>query len=196
MNRRDLIRRLAATAGGSLAANWLDAVVASADPQRTPFESRLGPDERAMIRDLAEMIIPRTGTPGAIEAGVPEFIDRIVSTWCTDLEREALRAGLAQLDESCREQSGSGFIDSDAATRIAALTAQERAATGYAPPQDASVLSAPEPGAPFFYRLKQLVVLGYYTSEVGATEELAYNPVPGRYDGDYDFAEIGRQWSF
>ena len=52
-----------------------------------------------------------------------------------------------------------------------------------------------EPG-PFFNRLRELVVYGYYTSEVGATEELAYRPVPGHYHGDFEFSEIGRQLAY
>jgi hypothetical protein len=48
---------------------------------------------------------------------------------------------------------------------------------------------------PFYVKLKELTVLGYYTSELAAQSELVYLPVPGRYDGDFLFAEIGRQWT-
>jgi hypothetical protein len=59
-----------------------------------------------------------------------------------------------------------------------------------------SIREAPDEQSPFFYKLKLLTVLGYYTSEVGATQELSYNPVPGRYEGDVDFDKVGRQWSY
>ena len=49
---------------------------------------------------------------------------------------------------------------------------------------------------PFFTKLKELTVLGYFTSEVGAKQALAYNPMPMRYDGDYDFDKVGREWSW
>ena len=48
---------------------------------------------------------------------------------------------------------------------------------------------------PFFAKLKELTVVGYFSSEVGATEFLEYNPMPMRYDGDFDFAEVGTHWS-
>ncbi len=50
---------------------------------------------------------------------------------------------------------------------------------------------------PFFAKIKELTVIGYYSSEVGAKQELAYNPMPMRYEGDYDYAKTGgRQWSY
>jgi hypothetical protein len=50
--------------------------------------------------------------------------------------------------------------------------------------------------SPFFTKIKELTVLGYYTSEVGAQQELSYNPMPMRYEGDYDFVKVGKQWSW
>jgi hypothetical protein len=57
------------------------------------------------------------------------------------------------------------------------------------------ILHVSDEKSPFFFKLKQLTVLGYYTSEVGGTKELSYNPVPGSYEGDYDFDKVGHQWS-
>ena len=65
----------------------------------------------------------------------------------------------------------------------------------YVPPPGTSVFGKPDERSPFFFKLKLLTVLGYYTSEIGATNELAFNPVPARYDGDVDFAKVGKQWT-
>jgi hypothetical protein len=48
---------------------------------------------------------------------------------------------------------------------------------------------------PFFRSLKELTLVGYYTSEVGATRELHHVPVPGRYDGCVPLAQVGRTWA-
>ena len=54
----------------------------------------------------------------------------------------------------------------------------------------------PEPGhQPFFRTMKELTLLGYYTSQIGATQELKYAQVPGRFDGCVPFSSIGRAWS-
>lgn len=50
-------------------------------------------------------------------------------------------------------------------------------------------------GAPFFRTMKELTVVGYYTSEVGATVELRHEAVPGRYEGCVPFSQIGRTWA-
>ncbi len=54
---------------------------------------------------------------------------------------------------------------------------------------------AEEPPPPFFSQLKELTVAGYYTSEVGATQELHWNPAPGEYRPDVPLAEVGRTWA-
>jgi hypothetical protein len=60
----------------------------------------------------------------------------------------------------------------------------------------ARIRDTPDEQSPFFHKLKLLTVLGYYTSEIGSQQELSYNPVPGRYEGDVDFDKVGRQWSY
>ena len=86
-----------------------------------------------------------------------------------------------------------GFLDLDPAQQSQLLTELE-------PPMDdptvVTVALAPGAGGdlPFFLKLKELTVLGYYTSEVGATSELLYRPVPGAYDGDALFSDSNRQW--
>jgi hypothetical protein len=47
----------------------------------------------------------------------------------------------------------------------------------------------------FFRRMKELTLLGYYTSQPGATQELKYAQVPGRFDGCIPFATVGRAWA-
>ena len=81
------------------------------------------------------------------------------------------------------------------ASRRAALQAAETQSAAYQPPPATTVFGRPDERSPFFFKLKLLTVLGYYTSEVGATSELAFNPAPGRYDGDVDFAKLGKQWT-
>jgi hypothetical protein len=185
--RRELLMQLAMTAGASL---FGPPALGAAR-----FQSQLTESQRAMVAQLAELIIPTTDTPGAIAAGVPAFIDHIVSTWCTPKERAIFAAGLTALDAFCQAQYGCAFTACDARQRELALADAEQRARGYRSPAGGSIFSDTDEDAPFFYKLKQLTVLGYYTSEVGGTQELRYEPVPGRYDGDVDFNEIGREWS-
>ncbi len=99
--------------------------------------------------------------------------------------------------QHCQTNGNTRFTAASAQTRIAALREQEAVASEYTPPASTSRSFIPEDDqqAPFFKKIKELVVLGYYTSQVGATQELVYQPMVHEFDGAYDFSKVGRQWS-
>jgi len=195
MDRRQMLKQLGLLTAGSLVTRVFDAIAAGTDLHAAPSQSALNESQRQMVAHLAEMIIPATDTPGATEAGVPAFIDRIVSTWYTQREREIFIAGLGEVDGYCTKKFARDFDACDAAQRTEALADADARAGSYRPPPLYSITAEPDQASPFFFKLKELTVLGYYSSEIGGTKELAYNPVPGRYEGDYDLAKVGRQWS-
>lgn len=198
MQRRELLKA-SMLAGVALAnPSLIRAVQAGVQAGATPPKAVFTEAQRRSVALLSDMIIPPTDTPGAVAAGVPDFVETIVGEWYRPTEREIFFRGLKELDAYCEEHAGKAFHQAPEEARIAALEQSEKAAASYAPPQTGGSLvemgRSEDENAPFFNKLKGLVVLGYYTSEVGAREELAYNPVPGRFDGDYDFEKVGRQW--
>jgi hypothetical protein len=195
MNRRDLLAQMSLLAADSLFGRLAQASAAGAALHSPPAKSVLDESQRTMVAQLAELIIPATDTPGAGAAGVPAFIDRIVSEWYTATERGIFIEGLASLDAFCTARHGKRFGACSKQQQTLALEDADERTRAYQSKQG-RIFDAPDEHSPFFFKLKQLTVLGYYTSETGATTELAYNPVPGRYDGDVDFATVGRQWSF
>jgi hypothetical protein len=195
MNRRDAIAQIAFLAGGSLAARFAQAALRGAPLHSRPAQSAFTDEQRTMIEHLAELIIPRTDTPGAIDAGIPVFIDQIVSGWYTPLERSIFMNGLKTLDAFCSAVYGKRFNACNTQQRTNALNAADESSRAYQHTSALKMREEPDEHSPFFYKLKLLTVLGYYTSPVGATQELSYNPVPGRYEGDIDFDKLGRQWS-
>jgi hypothetical protein len=195
MNRRDAIAQIAFLAGGSLAVRFAQAALRGVPLHSGPAQSAFTDEQRTMVEHLAELIIPRTDTPGAIDAGVPVFIDQIVSAWYTPLERSIFMDGLRNLDAFCSEAYGNRFSACNIDQRTHALTAADESSRVYQHTSSLKMRDEPDEHSPFFYKLKLLTVLGYYTSPVGATQELTYNPVPGRYEGDINFDKLGRQWS-
>ncbi len=200
MQRRDLLKfslmlGLTTVGGCSSVSRALQAGVSGGSkPVRRMFTE----EERAAVAVLSEMIIPETDTPGAIEAGVPDFIETIYVEWYRDAERSVFLQGLADLDGFCQQHERQDFINATTMTQIEALKDQENQATNYHPPTAGafSFIPAVDERAPFFKKIKDLVVVGYYTSEVGATTELIYLPAPGYYDGDVEFSKIGKQWTY
>jgi hypothetical protein len=195
MNRRELLKNAAILLGGLSSASVANALLAGVDGRVKISSPLFTAVQKKMTAVLAEMIIPRTDTPGAIDAGVPHFIELMVSDWYTDRERNIYTEGLASLNEFCLEQFGRDFLSASAEQQITALENAEQRSEQYKPVSPESVLSKKEDeDKPFFSKIKELTVLGYYTSEQGATQELKYEPMPMRY-GDIDLADVGGQWS-
>lgn len=176
MNRRALLQHLGIVLGTAASTSLSRAVLAGVSAGVAPVARVFDPGQAATVASLAELFIPATDSPGAIAAGVPEFIESIVASWYNEQERQQFFAGLGDIDGYCQQQFNNGFNDCD----------QQ---------QQSACLAWAEAKHSFFATLRELVVLGYFTSEVGATQALAYNPMPMRYDGAYPLAKVGRQWS-
>lgn len=201
MDRRQLLIRAAAAFGGALAAPIAMAVRAGAEPGAAITNRVFHEDQRQMTAIIAEMIIPRTDTPGAADAGVPHFIELLVSDWYRDDQRRFFFTGLRDLDNHCRMAFGAGFLACSEAQRAQALESAEAntlgsEAKGVVQPGDPAMWGdqRQDAGARFFNEIKSLTALGYYTSEIGAAAELTYDPVPGAYDGEVSFKDLGKHF--
>jgi len=173
VNRRELLKTAMTGTAGFALIGVHRACLAQADFEATVRHPFLTQPQRESIATITELIIPQTDTPGAIEAGVPQFIELMLSDWYTPDERQSIDVGLDALDTRCTDKWNLEFTGCSTAQQVEVLTEV----------QDSH----------FFDMLKQLTVYGYYTSEVGANAELIFNPMPGRYT-TIDFADVGRQW--
>lgn len=158
----------------------------------------LNPHQNATITAIAEMIIPATDTPGAKAARVPEFIDLILTEWCTGDDCGQFLSGLADTDVRSRKMFGKDFVGCDPQQQTELLTALDEELTQL---REANVRGRPHASAArrevetpvernFFYMMKRLTLIGYYTSEVGWTKELGRPPVHmGPYQGCVPLAD-------
>ena len=202
MNRRDILKYMMMATGAGFSGSLAQQVMAGAVPTATPSKALFDAATAKKVAVLAEMIIPKTDTPGAIEAGVPKFIEMMVSDWYNDQEREIFFAGLTALDTFCEKEFKKPFLKCKPEQQVLALKDAEAQTltkgtfgAGISMGNDLQGKTT-NSKAPFFTKIKELTVLGYYTSEVGAQQELSYNPMPMRYEGDYDFVKVGKQWSW
>lgn len=185
MERRELIRWLMATAGltclDGFAPNELLAFGADVHQQQAPGAQgfrALDAHARRTVVVAAERIIPASDTPGATDAGVAVFIDRMLADWYSTAERDRFLAGLRALDVKCRALRGRDFADCTESDQVAVLTAFDREVTALrGSPGGAN------PNDHWFAMLKYTTVFGYCTSEVAMRQTLGNWPRPGRYDG-------------
>lgn len=191
-SRRVVLRAL--LAGAAAAGAWTSTSAAAALRAAGAAADGAGgftPQEFKILTVAADAIVPVTDTPGAVAAGVPYFIDALARHWMLPEELAQCRAGLAGLDASARQRYQHGFAACSPA-QAADILAALRAASPYDGHTFELAARIEDPKAPFYLRLRDLVVYGYFTSEVGSTKELRYVPVPGRFDGDIDL----KTWPF
>jgi hypothetical protein len=191
MNRREALRLLATGTALGLASPKMFAALRNARAllQTRPAPGTLSPHQDKTVTAIAEMIIPKTETPGATDAGVPAFIDQIVTEWYTDDQRAQFFAGLANVDARSRHKFNRDFVecspDQQAAilTELGAQMIADAALTKAQPDFDGD----PKPSGNFYQTLRSLILTGYYTSEAGATAELNYQVIPDRFDACAEF---------
>jgi hypothetical protein len=176
MNRREVLLLLAGT--GVLPDQLLAIGRTVHKRVRVGSLRTLNPHQNETVATIAELIIPKTDTPGAREAGVPAFIDVMLADWGDDDQRQMITAGLANVDERSRAAFGKDFIGctSQQQTEILQDLDYELARL-----RD----TKSDTSKNFFQGMKWLTLTGYYTSEVGATTEQHFRVVPGRYEPCY-----------
>ena len=185
MERREALRRTALLLGGVLSAPTIAGVLAGCDARRADGTWRaLTRDQGELVATIAEHLIPETDTPGARAAGVDVFIDRMLAGHYPAGDRQRVLNGLEELDATAERERGRAFIRCGPDEQRAMLSRIDQEAF------------APERREPHWFRtIKELTVVGYYTSEIGATQELRHVTVPGRFDGCVPMDQIGRAWA-
>lgn len=133
--------------------------------------------QEALLADVADVIIPATGTPGAKAAGAEKFITRVVRDCFVIDEQKKFYDGLSKVDALSKEVYGKGFSALDTAQKndiVKKTTVSDK---------------------PFFLQMKGLTVTGYFTSEIGATQALDYLPIPGRFEGSWPMPKGQKSWA-
>jgi gluconate 2-dehydrogenase gamma chain len=153
------------------------------------------PEQRGVVAAIAETIIPRTETPGAIDADVPRFIELMLAQWCNDEERDVFQQGLTQLELRTRGEYGKRFDELDPNARLETLEALEADASDSAWYDQGNIRRDFISDAPFICQVKELTVWGFFTSEEGGTQVLRYNPMPMYFDGDIPLKPDDSSWN-
>lgn len=193
MNRRDALRLLATGAAFPLmprpllgALREARTLVGGPSAESPAAPRTLSAHQDATVKVMAELILPRTDTPGATDAGASEFIDLILTEWCSDEARSSFLKGLADVDTRTQEFFGKDLVDCSPAQQaeiLAVLGAKMLKETDAPRPQARPRRDSVGAHDSFYSMLRRLTLTAYYTSEAGATAELHFEVIPDRYDG-------------
>ena len=196
-SRRDFLRRLSLLLGGTavsgpVAAGLVARFESAASVQAAEAAPFLNQDEKGLVKDLAECILPRTDTPGAADAGVDAFIDEIVGGYFKAEDQFLYKSGLKRLDRRALERFGSSFANCETAQQNTLVRDLDRH-TFAEPSGERTDLELGDDDARFFRFHKELTVAGFYTSEVGQTQELRKRRF-GPFRGDVELLEGQKAW--
>lgn len=133
-------------------------------------------DELTLLNDVAEIMIPRTDTPGAADAEVAAVVDGLMLTWAIEPTRQQFRRALAAFDTKAKSDFGKGYVKLMPEDRLSLVTALDVAAFSETPPDNADD----------YKRLKELIFRVFYTSEEGSADHV---PIPGGYYGNLTLEE-------
>jgi gluconate 2-dehydrogenase gamma chain len=186
MDRREALRRTALLMGGAVSAPAIMGILkgCTAKPTIDWKPEFLSSDQGVLVSQVSEIIIPKTDTPGAKEVGVPRFIDSILKDCAAKDDQDYFLNGLKEFDEAAKKEYGDPFTALDAADQSAFVKKIHDAAIE-------ADKKEPSEKRPFILTMKEYTMLGFFTSEVGATQVLQYEAVPGSYKGCIPVSEAG-----
>lgn len=191
MDRREAIQRTAMMLGYAVSAPAIMGILngCKAAPELAFKPVFLTEGVAGIVSEISEIIIPKTDTPGAKDAGVPAFIDLMLKDCYAKEDQDRFIKGATDFDADAKATYGDNFLSCDPEK-------QKELVLKYHSEAIAAMKSdTPPKERPFIMMMKELTMLGFFTSEPGATQVLQYEAVPGAYHGCVPLSEVGRTWA-
>jgi hypothetical protein len=204
ISRREAIRRVSALLGG-MALVGGSRLLAAAEKDRPAVAGSVGEfgvEDIAFLDEIAETILPATKTPGAKAAETGAFMALMVTDCYGPAQQKVFHDGMRKLEDACKKANTVSFLAATPPQRLALLKvldqeqkrvmdsreAADRKRKGLAPlpgvaiaVEDDSKQAIDRP--PHYFRMmKELTLLGYFTSEIGCKQAMRYVEAPGRFD--------------
>src|SRR5260221_8353668 len=206
MNRRDAIGRVALIMGGAVIG--ADFFLSGCKPTAaTQVSDLFDTNHVAFLNEVADTILPTTSSPGAKAANVGQFMAVMVRDCYTPQNQKTFLEGVKKLDDASQKQYSSKFMDLTPQQRTDLLVALDKEQKDFTAKRnkdmEADMLKhkgdakykAPDMPNHYFRMMKELTLLGYFTSEIGATKALRYIAVPGHYDGNVPYKKGDKAWA-
>lgn len=220
ISRREAIRRVTALLGGVALVGSGALLNGCRDSAGDPEFREFTADEIAFLDEIADTILPTTSTPGAKAAQTGAFMALMVTDSYAPRDQRIFRDGMRTIDEESEKLHGVGFMQATPQQRLALLERLDRdqkshsdarraasrakslgwledqrqeAATG-SDAGTATAITADTP-AHYFRMMKELALLGYFTSEIGATQAQRFVESPGRFDPCAPYTPGEKSWA-
>lgn len=188
MDRREALKRVGLLLGGTVISSQLFLTGCSSEDEEKRNQGSFSESDVDLLNEIAETIIPETDTPGAKAAGVGSFMAMMAADCYSEKNRESFKNGLEKVRSNFQKGYNHSFMDAPVKERRAFLNNLDSEIYSYNQTKDE------EDPEHYFRIMKELVLLGYFTSEIGCTEALRYVQTPGSYEACVDYTEGERAW--
>mgnify|MGYP001574847307 CR=1 FL=1 len=199
MNRREAIQRTALVLGYAISGPALVGVLhgCKATPELDYKPVFFSEDQARLIAEVAEIILPKTTTPGAKDVGVPGFIDSMLKEVFQKEDQDHFLKGLSEFDDDAKNIFGNAFNDCDLEEQKAHFKKYHDEALSKSSREESTGWwnTGGRNDKSFVLKMKELTLLGFFTSEPGATQVLQYNQVPGPFQGCIPLEKVGKAWA-
>lgn len=186
MNRREAIKNAALLLGVTFSAPTWMAMSSQENKTGKKTDFLLSDPHQLIIAEVAEMIIPRTSTPGAKDAGVPAFIVMMIQDCYRQPEHISFVEGLNNLEQknfmSLNPAQKTEILKQVELNTVDQMKVYQVQQTKMGDNDDREQMNALAKGLPFWRLMKEMTLLGYYTSEAGLKSSFDYTPVPGKLE--------------
>lgn len=190
MNRRDALSRVALILGGTVVgANVFLEGCKPADKKTSSSLTEFSPDDVAYLDEIAETIIPATETPGAKAAKVGAFMTVMVKDCYEEKDQKTFRDGMDKINDASTKKFDKVFMSITPQQRHELLVGIDNEQKEYGKNKKKD-----DPDH-YFRLMKELTLLGYFTSEPGCTQALRYVETPGKYEGCIPYKKGDKAWA-
>ncbi|QNK64081.1 gluconate 2-dehydrogenase subunit 3 family protein [Pedobacter sp. PAMC26386] len=187
MERRELLKMIGLLTGGVIIGG--SALLTGCSPEKGKLKNNIVFNQHDLdfLDEVSDTILPATQSPGAKAAKVGSFMAVMVNDCYEERDQKVFMEGISKLNAACEKMHGTEFMKATVQQRLSLLTELDKEAKHYQ-------LKRGDLPAHYFTMMKQLTLLGYFTSEPGCTKAMRYIAVPGHYEGSVPYKKGDKAW--
>lgn len=208
MDRREAVKYISLLMGGAVIGANAFLTGCSTSGKKREFAA----EDIAYLDEIAETVLPQTSSPGAKAAKVGQFMTVMVNDCYEAADQVAFHEGMDKLNDAAKKKFSNRFMELTPEQRTQLLTEIDKEAKAYAKEvadfnnkedekEKAEIAKGNKQfkkqykSPHYFTMMKQLTLLGYFTSEIGFTQARRYKPVPGAYRGCEPYKKGDKAWA-
>ncbi|MEJ7823522.1 MAG: gluconate 2-dehydrogenase subunit 3 family protein [Chitinophagaceae bacterium] len=174
MERREAVQYISLLLGGTLVGS--NAFLTGCKT-KTGKQTNFDEDDIAYLNEVANTILPETSTPGAKAAMVGQFMTVMINDSYEEKDQKIFHEGMKKLNDLSEKTYDGSFMKINEKQRLELLVKLDQEQKAYMKNKKK------EEPSHYFRMMKELTMLGYFTSEIGCTKARRYVESPGKYDG-------------